>query len=221
MSKYSRYVLSACPISMVVTQPVKHSGRVLCFSHAQPSLRSHTDHGAFTTLQFQGGNSSFKLQCSHTHVQESVASAPSMHCSPFFFMVTYAPRWGGRYILPELTLERSYVQVLKLVKLGSIEQMCSKDEFEIKKFAQHIHPYPCSIAVFPQALWKFINVFVIEVSTFNTTACCYTKWMQTPQTYSPDCRPINNILCMLQWSRTSHTSNKCFWTTVKLLFKPH
>lgn len=44
--------------------------------------------------------------------------------------------------------------------------MCLKDESELQMFTQHIYPYPFSIAVFPQALGKFINMFVIEVSTY-------------------------------------------------------
>lgn len=43
--------------------------------------------------------------------------------------------------------------------------MFLKDEAEIQMFTQHFYPYPFSIAVFPQALRKFINMFVIKVST--------------------------------------------------------
>lgn len=49
--------------------------------------------------------------------------------------------------------------------------MCLKDESEIQMVNQHIYPYPLSIAVFTQALGKFINMFVIEVSTHLKHRC--------------------------------------------------
>lgn len=50
--------------------------------------------------------------------------------------------------------------------LRCAEQMCLKDESELQMFTQHISLYPFSIAAFPQTLVKFINMFVIEVSTY-------------------------------------------------------
>lgn len=38
-------------------------------------------------------------------------------------------------------------------------------ESETQTFTQHVHPDRFSTAVFPQALGKFISMFVIEVST--------------------------------------------------------